>query len=56
MAGPFEEGETSVEDLEEGDTVHVVREEDGAAEKIGVLPDPEELERHFEQMAPGQDG
>jgi hypothetical protein len=56
MAGPFEAGETSVEDLEEGDTVHVVREEDGAAEKIGVLPDPEELERHFEQMAPGRNG
>jgi len=55
MAGPFE-GDQSVEDLEEGDTVHVVREEDGAAERIGVLPDPEELERRFEQMAPGQDG
>ena len=63
MAGPFEEGGTSVEDLEEGDTVHVVREEDGAAERIGVLPDPEEMERRFEEMAPapgpaapGQDG
>ena len=56
MAGPFEEGETGVEDLEKGDTVHVVREEDGAAERIGVLPDPEELERRFEQMAPGQNG
>ena len=63
MAGPFEDGATSVEDLEEGDTVHVVREEDGAAERIGVLPDPEEMERRFEEMAPppaqaapGQDG
>ena len=52
MAGPFEDGATSVEDLEEGDEVHVVREEDGAAERIGVLPDPEEMERRFEEMAP----
>ena len=56
MAGPFEDGETSVEDLEEGDTVHVVREEDGAAERIGVLPDPEEIEPHLDQMAPSQAG
>jgi hypothetical protein len=56
MAGPFADGETTVEDLEEGDTVHVVREEGEAAERIGVLPDPEELERHFEQMAPSRGG
>lgn len=56
MTAPFEDGETSVEDLGAGDTVHVVREGDGAAEKIGVLPDPEELERHLEEMAPGQNG
>ena len=55
MAGPFA-GEKSVDDLEEGETVHVVREEDGAAERIGVLPDPEELERRFEEMAPGRSG
>jgi hypothetical protein len=51
MAGPFAD-ERSVSDLEEGETVHVVREEDGAAERIGVLPDPEELEKRFEEMAP----
>jgi hypothetical protein len=56
MTGPFEDGETAVEDLEEGDTVHVVREGEGAAEKIGVLPEPEEIERHLEQMAPGRNG
>ncbi len=38
LAGPFVE-EITVEDLEQGDVVHVTREAEGAAEEISVLPE-----------------
>ncbi len=41
-AGPFE-GDVSIEDLEEGDKVHVSRVDGEPAESIGVLPDIEDL-------------
>jgi hypothetical protein len=48
FGGPFRD--LSVDDLEEGETVHVSREDGQPAETIGVLPDFEELRDMRERL------